>query len=257
MRHLTLGSRLPDVVARRLFGDRRRWGLTVQPDDPDWKAWLEAYLQFYDDTQKRSIGARVNDAGYHIMGEADLDGRAVLEVGPGDIHHLSCWSGTPRRYALADLDPRLLARSAERLAARGVRAEQHALPERRGRLPFADGEFDVIVSFYAFEHLYPFEEHLDELLRVLRPCGRIVGGIPTEGGVGWGLGRYLTSRRWLRRNTAIDPDKIICWEHPNFAADILEALDRRMQRQVLRYWPSRVPLLDVNLIVSFIYGKRD
>ena len=35
----------------------------------------------------------------------------------------------------------------------------------------------------------------------------------------------LTSRRWMKKNTNIDPDKIIYWEHPNFVSNIKFHLD--------------------------------
>src|SRR5690606_17752765 len=103
--------------------------------------------------------------------------------------------------------------------------------------------------------LHPFSRYLDGMLRVLRSGGILVGAIPAEGGLGWGLGRFLTSRRWLLRNTGIDPDKIICWEHPNFAEDILRHMDGQLVRRVLRYWPLGVPSLDLNLIVQFVFEK--
>jgi hypothetical protein len=67
----------------------------------------------------------------------------------------------------------------------------------------------------------------------------------------------LTSRRWLKKNTGIDPDKIICWEHPNYADEILAELDQGMARHRVEYWPfSWLPHLDLNLVIRFIYRKR-
>ena len=76
-------------------------------------------------------------------------------------------------------------------------------------------------------------------------------------GLAWGGGRSLTSRRWLKKNTNIDPDKLISWEHPNFADEIFATLDRKFTRQALSFWPCRIPLIDANLIGRFIYNKKD
>ena len=66
----------------------------------------------------------------------------------------------------------------------------------------------------------------------------------------------LTSRRWFKKNTTIDPDKIICWEHPNFADQIIAELDQVFQRQALVHWPLRgLPVLALNLILRFLYRK--
>ena len=123
--------------------------------------------------------------------------------------------------------------------------------------PFADGEFDVIVSFYAFEHMYPFAPVLANLRRLLAPRGVLAGAIPCEGGLAWGAGRMLTSRRWFLRHTHIDPDKIICWEHPNFADALLNDLSASFGPAALAWWPWRVPSLDLNLIVSFVFERDE
>jgi len=255
--YFALGHRLPRFLAAPLFGDRERFGLVVQPGDPSWLEWERVYLEFYYANQKRSVGRVVNDAGYRVMRQVDLAGKAVLEVGPGDMLHIPDWKGRPARYCIADVQQAMLERSAARLEAAGIRHEARLiLRADAGRLPYGDNEFDVIVSFYSLEHLYPLDTHLEEMLRVLKPGGLLAGAIPAEGGLGWGLGRWLTSRRWLKRHTSIDPDKIICWEHPNFAADILTALDRALEQRYLGYWPLGLPSIDANLIIRFVHAKR-
>lgn len=257
MSYFTLGHRLPRFLSAPLFGDRARFGVAVQPADPSWREWERIYLDFYYATQKRSAGKLVNDAGYRVMEQVELTGKTVLEVGPGDIQHLARWRGRPECYHIADVQQAMLTRSSERLAAAGIRHSARLLSrDDRIVLPYGDAAFDVIVSFYSLEHLYPLEAYLDEMLRVLKPGGLLVGAIPAEGGLAWGLGRLLTSRRWLKRNTGIDPDKIICWEHPNFAGDILTALDRKLAQRHVAYWPLLLPAIDLNLIVRFVHAKR-
>lgn len=257
MRRFTLGHRLPAVLTKPLFGDRQRFGLTPQTDDPSWQEWERVYLAFYEQNQKRSVGAIVNDAGYAVMRGIDLHGKRVLEVGPGVLSHRRFWQGRPDLYVIADVQERMLEQSAAQLAQAGVRYESRLVERGPASLrPFRGQRFDAIVSFYALEHLAPLEEFLEGLAAALAPDGVLVGAIPTEGGLAWGLGRYLTSRRWLRRHTSIDPDKIICWEHPNFADDILAALDARFERRRLSFWPLRVPSIDLNLVASFVYGLR-
>jgi hypothetical protein len=66
----------------------------------------------------------------------------------------------------------------------------------------------------------------------------------------------LTSRRWFKKNTVIDPDKIICWEHPNFADQILGELDQVFAREAVEHWPLPwLPLLDPNLVIRLLYRK--
>lgn len=256
MTHFSLGHRLPYFLAKPLFGDRRRYGTVVDDSDPDWKYWIQhAYLDFYDQTQRGSIGEYVNQAGYEIMRAVNLDGANVLEIGPGLIRHLPYWSGRPACYTVADIMPEMLQRSRAVPAEHDVPFQEQVLIKNTPQLPFSDGMFDVIVSFYSLEHLCPMTPYISELVRVLRPGGQLVGAIPAEGGLAWGAGRFFTSRRWFKNHTHIDPDKIICWEHPNYADQILASLDSLLARRRLTYWPLTVPSIDLNLVIRFVYEK--
>ncbi len=247
---------LPQWVRRPLWGDRERWGLAPRPYDPCWREWQETYETFYVVNQRGKLGKKVNDAGYTIIGEIDLEGKKVLEIGPGDIRHIKYWKGRPAAYALADISGEMMDMARTKLAHYSIPCSITRL-ERGKSLPFSYDYFDVVVSFYCLEHVFPLQPHLTEIRRILKPGGILAGAIPAEGGLAWGLGRLLTSRRWLKKNTDIDPDKIICWEHPNFADEILEALENIFRIQLLRYWPFPwVKLLDCNLVVSFCCEKR-
>lgn len=255
MPRLTIRNFLPRFLRKPLWGDRERWGLTVNSNDPHWHEWQETYARFYVANQREGVGTTVNDAGYRVMEAIDLNGRTVLEIGAGDIRHLKFWAGKPEKYLLADISPDMMQFAKDRLVGQNV-SQETLLLQRNQPLPIADQSVDVVVSFYSLEHLYPLEPYLDEIERVLKPGGMLIGAIPAEGGLAWGLGRFLTSRRWFKKHTTIDPDKIICWEHPNYAEDILRVLDGRMVRQQVSYWPLPwLPLLDPNLIIRLQYRK--
>lgn len=246
---------LPRWVRSRLWGDRERWGLVPDTDDRCWTEWQQTYGDFYSANQRAGVGTAINDAGYRVMATVDLAGKTVLEIGAGDIRHVRHWRSTPAQYLLADVDAGMLERAQQRLNENSVRFRSILL-DRGETLPIADESVDVVVSFYSLEHLYPLRPYLDEMRRVLKPGGTLMGAIPAEGGFAWGAGRFLTSRRWFKKYTTIDPDKIICWEHPNFADEIIDELDRTLVRQHLRYWPFPwAPALDANLIIRFRYTK--
>lgn len=248
---------VPCWVRGPLWGDRQRWGLEVNQMDQDWHTYQETMPRFYAETQRGLIGRIISDAGYRVMSAIDLSGKIVLEIGPGDIRHVAFWRGNPNEYILADVQPDMLAKGEDRLAEAQVQCRS-MLMNREESLPLADASVDVVVSFYSLEHIYPLEPYLSEIKRVLRPGGILIGGIPTEGGLAWGLGRLLTSRRWFKRHTSIDPDKIICWEHPNFGDQLVAEFDRHFSRRKLYFWPfSWVPMLDPNLVIRFIYVKQD
>ena len=247
------------LVPRRwkvaLWGDRERWGPFPDRDDQMWHEWEAVYGEFYEASQRRGVGRWVNDAGYRVLRRVDLGGRVVLEIGPGEIRHAVNWTAPPAHVHLIDIDEGMARRGADVLRRLNVAHDIQVLGSDR-HIPLADGSVDVVVSFYSLEHIWPLDVTLGELRRVMAPDAVLVGAIPTEGGLAWGLGRYLTTRRWLRRNTSIDPDKLICWEHPNFADHVVVALDREFERAELRHWPLRwLASLDLNLLITFVYRR--
>jgi len=252
----SLGHRLPRPIAAPLFGDRARHGLSIVEDDPCWVEWTRIAPEFYEATQRQSAGDYVNHRGYRVMRRVDLEGARVLEIGPGHIDHLRYWNGTPELFTMVDVRPEMLETSGRILTEAGVHHES-LLVERTedARLPLDDASCDVAIIFYTLEHLHPLDRHLTELVRVLRPGGRLVSAIPCEGGLGVGMARYVTSRRWFKKHTTIDPDKLICWEHPNFAETVIDVLDARFERERLSAWPFPGLGLDLNLVAGMIHRK--
>ena len=190
MAGLTIRSLMPRFLRNPLWGGREHWGLTVDADDPHWLEWQKTYAQFYLANQREGIGTRINDAGYRVMADIDLTDKTVLEIGAGVIRHLRHWAGKPAKYLLADISPDMMLFAKDRLETeRG--AHETLMLEREQPLPLSDQSVDVIVSFYSLEHLYPLATYLDEMFRVLKPGGALIGAIPAEGGLAWGWGGFL------------------------------------------------------------------
>lgn len=247
------GRTLPDRVAAVLFGHRKRHGIVPDATDRDWLEWQNTYLDFYDSTQKSGIGKRVNDAGYRVMRDIQLGGLTVGEVGPGSLPHRAFWNGTPSKFIGIDVKQHFLDISSQRA---NCTFEGIKVSEDDTNVPLPDNTFDILLSFYSLEHLNPLESYLDEYKRLLKPGGLLVGAVPNEGGLLWGVGRYLTSRRWIHKNTSLDYDKIICWEHPNFVDTIIQALDERFCRKRLTLYPRfGFPSQNLTLLSRLVYQK--
>ena len=255
MKYFTIEKVLPKRTRAFLFGDRERFGLTPPPDDPCWIEWKRKYPYYYSLHQKRLISRIVQNAGYKVISNVDIDDKKILEIGAGNLNHMELWRGKPGLYVVTDTNYEMLDYSVKKLKERNIKYSSKLINLSEQDLPFADHEFDIVVAFYTIEHIHPLHDFLREILRVLKLGGQLVGAIPCDGGIMWGLGRLVTSRRKIMENKILDANKIFCWEHPNFASNILQTFDLLMDREHLRYWPYRFHNIDLNLIVDFIYKK--
>ena len=238
-----------------LWGDRRKYGVVPFTSDADWLVWQEkSYTDFYPNTQHRGIGDRINRMAYSVISCVNFSNKHVLEVGPGIIRHLPYIKSKPEKYTICDINGHVLDMAEKQLFAVEIPCETVLLSHNNYEgLPFADESFDIIISFNSLEHLYPLDSYLAEIKRILKSGGQLVGGIPCEGGLAWGLGRFFTTRRYVHENYGINYDKIICWEHPNFADFIIKRLDDHFKRQYLKLHPFSFLSIDFNLMASFIY----
>lgn len=178
---------LPKRLRTPLWGNREHWGLTPVPEDACWKEWQGRYTDFYQENQRGGMGTRVNDAGYAVMSSIDLAGKRVLEIGTGDIRHIKFWRSAPAEYLLADISEEIMSFAKKCMEERGI-AYRTISVERNQPLALEDASVDVIVSFYSLEHLYPLRSYLDDFKRLLKPGGHLIGAIPAEGGLAWGVG---------------------------------------------------------------------
>ncbi len=248
---------LPYKIKKVLFGDRKKFGTKVLDNDEDWLAWQKLYEKFYHDTQKSGIGNYINNSGYKILKNIDFKNKTVLEIGPGSLFHLKYFKNKPDKYILVDIDENFLLTSQNKLENLGIATEVFKLPDRNlVNLNIEKNSIDIVLTFYSLEHLYELESNILDYKNLLKEGGLIVGSVPCEGGLAWGVGRFLTSRRWMLKNSSIPPDKIICWEHPQFVNNIKLTLDDYFLKIKNVFFPFYLKIGDINLIFSFIYKKK-
>jgi SAM-dependent methyltransferase len=252
-----LNKNCPYILKTRLWVNRKKFGTIVDQSDSDWKKWLDkGYTDFYQNTQTQFLGNLLRRLSCPLFSEIDFSNKTVLEIGPGEIWHLKLMNTKPKKYVLCDVDENFLRISKQKLDKAGIENAAKILHRNMNNvLPFSDDSFDIILSFNCLEHLNPIDFHLVEMKRVLRMGGHIAGCIPCEGGIAWGIGRFLTTRNYVIKKYGINYDKIICWEHPNFADYINERLTKHFNKLYLKKKPFPFLPLDFNLVMNFIYYK--
>ena len=138
-------------------------------DDPELVA-----AEYADDARLRRRAAAYTGVGTVVDARAAIIA-AVAAVRPSRVLEVGCgWGELARRIAgevdtdviATDLSPHMV----ELARAGGVAAEVADVQD----LPFADGNFDVVVAAWMLYHVPDRDRALSELARVLRPGGRLV-----------------------------------------------------------------------------------
>jgi phosphatidylethanolamine/phosphatidyl-N-methylethanolamine N-methyltransferase len=163
--------------------------------------WAPVYDPIFGVITNRAIRAAISELNALAAGR-------VLEVGVGTGIALPLYKAEHRITGI-DLSPDML-RRAERRVAGGRLANVEALVEMdAGALAFADGSFDIAAAMFVMSVVPDPQRVLSELIRVVRPGGRIVivNHFSAEGGV------RAAAERWLARYSAS-----LGW-HPEFAID--------------------------------------
>ena len=130
------------------------------------------------------------------------DGSAILDVPcGGGVALRGLRPGQDVRYVAADISPAMRERTRAAARRRGVDRRVETVLADVGRLPFADGEFDLEVSFTGL-HCFPDpHQAVREMVRVLHPGGVLTGSALLEDtGV-----RYLPVRKIGRMAGLLGP----------------------------------------------------
>lgn len=247
---------LPAAFNHYLFGSRALYGKTPDFEDPDWIKWQQNYTDIYFDTQKSGAVARyINQKGYDVLSTIDFTEKLVGEIGPGGGYHLPLIEQVMREYHAFDVNSKFLNEVETKAQSVSKAFQGHLVSSSSTRLQIKDNYFDHFLAFYSLEHLNPLDDWLSEIFRTLKPGGTLIASIPTEGGLLWGMGRALTSRKIIEQKYGIDLDKIVCWEHPNFCDDVIAGLADHGEL-TFSNWPTPFLPADFNLLQNILVVKN-
>jgi SAM-dependent methyltransferase len=208
----------------------------------DWQEyWLSLMQQNY------SAVANFNHQ-YVINAGKNLGGQ-ILEVGAGGGEHIELErrAGTPLdNYRVLELRPAF---------AKTVRARFPSVEVMTGdcqrEIPVASKSIHRVIAIHVMEHLENLPNFLREASRILHPVeGRLLAVIPCEGGLGYSLGRRVTSQRLFEKRYRKPYHSIIAAEHLNTAHEILSEIPSYFRIDSSQWWPLYVPNIHLNLCVG-------
>ena len=142
------------------------------PATPDFAAIKQRQQATWASGDFAVVGTTLQIVGEMLAEAADVRaGERVLDVAAGNGN---ATLAAARRFAevtSTDYVPALLERGAARAQAEGLKVR--FLPADAEALPFANGSFDVVLSTYGVMFTPQHQRSASEMLRVLRPGGRI------------------------------------------------------------------------------------
>lgn len=217
-------------------------------EDPMWLLWQSEISKRHElDYESNPVIAYVNRFAHRWIESSLSDEQgleSILEVGAGSGEHIEYVNHPFERYYVTDASSCALNAAQKQFGhdPRFIFEEQDAV-----HLKYPDNSFDRLISLYTLEHLNTPHVAIKEWMRVVRPGGVISIAIPTEGGIAWNLGRFLTTRRQFRR-MGLDLDYIISREHINACYRLVHLIDFYLTRKTTCWFPAHIPWPDVNLI---------
>ena len=222
-----------------------RWPKCPEPLTAAQESAREHWMMLWHDEVLGKFSALENFNHGYVAALGVPPGTRTLEIGAGIGGHIPFENLDVQEYHVLEMRAEFCARLAERLPPNRVHAGSIEEPQ-----PFAAGSFDRVIAIHVLEHLRNLPAALAEVRRLLNPEGFFDVVLPTEGGLGYGLARKVSSDRMFKKNFGMDYTPIIRNEHVNTFDEVFSLLKRHYHVEVSRYFPLVVPSVDLNLIVA-------
>jgi hypothetical protein len=156
-------------------------------------------------------------------------GRRILELGAGTLNHLPC----ERDYGLYDaVEP-----FAELWKDRPQRDRISTIYSDVSEIP-AEMRYDQIISIAVLEHLTDLPRTVAHCALLLADSGEFRAGIPTEGGLLWGVAWRMTTGVSFRMRTGLSYSTIMRHEHVNRADEILAVVQYLFREVEVHRFPT-------------------
>ncbi len=225
---------------------RGTWPKIRPPLNPDQARALEDWYRHWLETGMPGQFGAITDFGHTYALRSMTPGAKTLEIGPGNGAHLA-YEDLTKSGGYVGLELRASLSNAIEQKYPKVRI---VVGDCQERIDIPDNTFDRAIAVHVLEHLTDLPAALAEIARVLKPGGKLSVVIPCEAGLGYSLGRVFTTKRTFEKRYGCEYEPIIRHEHVNTAREVLREVKRLFRVEHRSFYPMRVPLVDVNLIIG-------
>jgi SAM-dependent methyltransferase len=226
----------------------------VRPElTPEQVAAMEDWYQFYLGDVLPSKFGWIDEFDHRYPLRSAKPAARTLEIGPGNGSHLA-YENLDDQQEYVALE---LRESLSNDIGQGHPCLRVVVGDCQKRLDFPDDWFDRVLAIHVLEHLDNLPSALAEIARVLKPAGRFSVVIPAEGGFGYALGRRLTVQRQFERRYKMPYQWMIRYDHVSTAREVLAELKKEFAIEDRRFFPLRVPSVDLNLVIGLTLKLRD
>ncbi len=123
-------------------------------------------------------------------------------------------------------------------------------------IDYPNNYFDRIIAIHLLEHLPNLPMFLTQAHRLLSDRGTLQIIIPCEGGLGYTIGRNLTTKKMFEKRYKVPYKDFIDYEHVNKAKEILAEIEKYFIVKNRKFYPLKIPIIATNLIIGLTLSKK-
>ena len=168
----------------------------------------------------------------------------VLEIGPGTHPHINYLKHEFDEYYVVDKIKELSTFYENNKKVKFIHQEGD-------KLPFPDNYFDRVIISHCLEHIVYPEKVLLDIYAKLKVGGSVTIGLPTDPGIMWRVGKFISANFLINKNYNFSKDKYYYFtakDHVNSIFSLIPIIKKNFNKiNFERFEPFKIPLIDFNL----------